>query len=171
MGFNRRVVGRPPPVLDITKTSGPLRRLQRRRYTTGDLTGRVPFAKQLRMYQAYRGRVMAGMWARLRADLNVKLRRGAWYRITRLDPLQTVLEVGGRLLEVPSAFLQVIERPPRKWSVVARPTDAVRLPEGCAERYAVCPSCRQRQSLAGRPRRMSCRRCGEDFEVAWSERG
>jgi len=68
------------------------------------------------------------MWARLRADLNVKLRRGAWYRITRLDPLQAVLEVGGRLLEIPSAFLQVIERPPRRWSVVPRPGDAVRLP-------------------------------------------
>jgi len=52
------------------------------------------------------------MWARLQADLNVKLRRGAWYRITRLDPLRAVLEVGGRLLEIPSAFLQVIERPP-----------------------------------------------------------
>jgi len=39
---------------------------------------------------------MAGMWARLQADLNVKLRRGAWYRITRLDPLKAVLEVGGR---------------------------------------------------------------------------
>ena len=58
---------------------------------------------------------MAGMWARLQADLNVKLRRGAWYRITRLDPLKAVLEVGGRLLEIPSAFLQVIERPPRRW--------------------------------------------------------
>ena len=114
---------------------------------------------------------MAGMWARLRADLNVKLRRGAWYRITRLDPLQAVLEVGGRLLEIPSAFLQVIERPPRRWTVVPRPSDAVRLPEGCGDRYAVCPSCRERQSLAGRPRRMKCRRCGAEFEVAWSEAG
>ncbi len=114
---------------------------------------------------------MAGMWARLQADLNLKLRRGAWYRIARLDPLRAVLEVGGRLLEIPSAFLQVIERPPRRWSVVPRPSDAVRLPEGCNDRYAVCPSCRERQSLAGRPRHMTCRRCGEDFDVAWSEAG
>jgi len=112
---------------------------------------------------------MAGMWARLQADLNVRLRRGAWYRITRLDPLQAVLEVGGRLLEIPSAFLQVIERPPRRWPVVPRPDDAVHLPRGCDDRYAVCPSCRERQALAGRPRRMTCRRCGENFEVAWSE--
>src|SRR6266480_3333665 len=98
---------------------------------------------------------MAGMWARLQADLNVRLRRGAWYRITRLDPLQAVLEV--------------IERPPRRWTVVPRPDDAVHLPRGCDDRYAVCPSCRERQALAGRPRRMTCRRCGENFEVAWSE--
>jgi hypothetical protein len=108
------------------------------------------------------------MWARLQADLNLKLRRGAWYRIAQLGPLQAVLEVGGRLLQVPSAFLQVIERPPRKWSVVPRPDDAVHLPENWGDRYAVCPSCRARQPLAGRPRRMRCGRCRGDFDVAWS---
>src|SRR5437660_965718 len=86
---------------------------------------------------------MAGMWARLRADLNVRLRRGAWYRITQLGPLQAVLEVRGRSLEVPSAFLQVVDSPPRTWSVVARPSDAVRLPPDWGDRYAVCPSCRR----------------------------
>jgi hypothetical protein len=109
------------------------------------------------------------MWARVSADLNVRLRRGAWYRITQLGPLQAVLEVGGRLLQIPSAFLQVIEQPPRKWSVVARPEDAVHLPDQWGDRYAVCPSCRGRQALAGRPRRMNCGRCGGEFEVAWSE--
>src|SRR5258708_37259068 len=98
---------------------------------------------------------MAGMWARLRADLNLKLRRGAWYRITRLDPLQAVLEVGGRLLEVPSAFLQVIERPPRRWTVVPRPNDAVHPPADGGDRYAGCPSCRERQATAGRPPRVT----------------
>src|SRR5439155_1597051 len=82
-------------------------------------------------------------------DLNVRLRRGAWYRINRLDPLQAVLEVGGRLLEIPSAFLQVIERPPRRWTVVPRPDDAVHLLRCCDDRYAVCPSCRERQALDG----------------------
>src|SRR5258708_26314466 len=104
---------------------------------------------------------MAGMWGRLRSDLNLKLRRGALYRITRLDPLQAVLEVGGRLLEVPSAFLQVIERPPRRWTVVPRPNDAVHLPADCGDRYAVCPSCRERQSVPRRPRPMERRRSGE----------
>lgn len=109
------------------------------------------------------------MWARLQADLNVKLRRGAWYRISKLEPLQAVVEVAGHLLQIPSAFLQIIERPPRKWSVVPRPDDAVHVPDTWGDRYAVCPSCRQRQALDGRPRRMTCKRCAGDFEVAWSE--
>jgi len=112
---------------------------------------------------------MRGMWARLQADLNVKLRRGAWYRITQPGPLQTVLEVAGRLHQIPSAFLQVVERPPRKWTVVPRPEDAIHLPANWGDRYAVCPSCRERQPLGGHPRRMACNRCHGDYEVAWSE--
>ena len=110
---------------------------------------------------------MRGM--RLQADLNVKLRRGAWYRITQPGPLQTVLEVAGRLHQIPSAFLQVVERPPRKWTVVPRPEDAIHLPANWGDRYAVCPSCRERQPLGGHPRRMACNRCHGDYEVAWSE--
>src|SRR6059058_4549506 len=94
---------------------------------------------------------MPGMWARLQADLNVQLRRGAWYRITQLGPLQAVVEVRGQRLEVPSAFLQVVDSPPRTWSVVARPSDAVHLPRDWGDRYAVCPSCRGRPSIAWRP--------------------
>lgn len=112
---------------------------------------------------------MAGKWARLRADLNLKLRRGAWYRITRLDPLQAVVEVrGGRSLEVPAAFLQVIDSPPRHWSIVPRPSDAVRVPLSWGDRYAVCPSCNARQPITGHPRRMACGRCRGEFDVAWA---
>src|SRR2546421_9999874 len=101
-------------------------------------------------------------WARLQADYNLRLRRGAWYRIRQLGPPQTVLEVKGQALQVPSAFLQVSEQPPRKWSIVTRPSDAVHLPANWGDRYAVCPSCQARQPLAGRrglTRRMSCKRC------------
>src|SRR2546421_6637454 len=52
-------------------------------------------------------RSMSGMWARLRADLNVKLRRGAWYRITRLDPLQAVLEVDRKSTRLNSSHDQI----------------------------------------------------------------
>ena len=111
---------------------------------------------------------MPGMWARLQADLNIRLRRGAWYRITQLGPLQAVVEVRGRPLAVPSAFLQVVESPPRTWSVVARPSDAVRLPREW-DRYAVCPSCRARQAIDGRPRVMACQRCSGELRVTWSD--
>src|SRR2546427_370511 len=47
---------------------------------------------------------MAGMqWARLQANLNIRLRRGAWYRIRQVGPLQAVLEVRGQPLQVPRA--------------------------------------------------------------------
>ena len=110
---------------------------------------------------------MSGMWARLQGDLNVRLRRGAWYRITQLGPLQAVVEVRGRSLAVPSAFLQVVDSPPRTWSVVTRPSDAVHLPRNFGDRYAVCPSCRARQAIGGRPRSMACQSCGGEFRVTW----
>lgn len=108
-------------------------------------------------------------WARLLTDLNIAVRRGAWYRIRRLGLLQAVIEVGGQELEVPAPFLEVTERPPRKWTVVARPRDAVRVPSDWGDRYAVCPACRARQRLVGRPRRMTCGACQGDFQVGWKE--
>src|SRR5437764_15116840 len=105
---------------------------------------------------------MPGMWARLQADLNVQLRRGAWYRITQLGPLQAAVEVRGRRLEVPSAFLQVVDSPPRTWSVVARPADGGHLPRDSGGRYAVCPSCRGRPPLVGRPRTIAVQRRSRD---------
>ena len=82
----------------------------------------------------------------------------------------SVVEVRGQSLQVPSAFLQVRESPPRQWTIVPRPSDAVRLPASWGDRYAVCPSCRERQPIAGRPRRMACTRCRGEFDVAWTER-
>jgi len=108
-------------------------------------------------------------WARLQANLNVRLRRGAWYRIRQLGPLQVVLEVRGQGLQVPAAFLQIIETPPRRWTVVARPDDAKRLPPSWGDRYAVCPSCRERQPLEGHPAAMRCNRCRNSFEIDWRE--
>src|SRR2546430_9177345 len=113
---------------------------------------------------------MAGMqWARLQANLNIRLRRGAWYRIRQVGPLQAVLEVRGQPLQVPSAFLQIVETPPRRWTVVPRPDDAVRVPPSWGDHYAVCPSCRERQPLEGRPAAMHCNRCRGNFDIDWRE--
>jgi len=108
-------------------------------------------------------------WARLQTDLNIEIRRGAWYRIRQLGSLQAIIEVRGRQFEVPAPFIEVIEKPPRKWTVVPRPRDAVRLPATWGDRYAVCPSCRERQQLVSRPRRMTCQRCRGEFQVGWKE--
>ena len=113
---------------------------------------------------------MAGMqWARLQANLNIRLRRGAWYRIRQVGPLQAVLEVRGQPLQVPSAFLQIVETPPRRWTVVPLPRRASWLAAELGTRYGVCPSCRYRAQLEQRARDMTCTRCKGRFEIAWDE--
>ena len=113
---------------------------------------------------------MPGMqWARLQADLNIRLRRGAWYRIKQIGPLQAIVEVRGQPVQVPSAFLQVVETPPHRWTVVPRPSDAKRVPPSWGDHYGVYPNCRERQQVDGHPARMRCTRCHQTYEVAWNE--
>ncbi len=113
--------------------------------------------------------MFAGMrWARLRVTFELPLRRGAWYRVQDLGPLQTVVEVNNWSLPVPSAFLQVVDTPPRRWTVVPRPVGAVRIPDSW-KRYAVCPSCRERVQLERRPSAIQCPRCNGIFDVAWDD--
>ena len=108
-------------------------------------------------------------WARLQSDVNVKLRRGAWYRIMKLGPLEAVLEVNRRPLAVSRMLLQIVQAPPTRWSVVPAQRNALRFPSGWGEHYAVCPSCRERAPIEGRPTSMRCNRCNGLFEVAWNE--
>jgi len=108
-------------------------------------------------------------WARVRARTNCPLRRGAWYRVTRLTPLEAVLEVNQRPVRVPRPFLQVLPLRPRMWSVVPRPRDAVTLPDSWGPRYAVCPDCSARAALRGPSGGMPCPACGSVFPIAWSD--
>lgn len=113
---------------------------------------------------------MPGMqWARLQVDLNIRLRRGAWYRIAELGPLHAVVDVLGQSIRVPAAFLQIVETPPRRWTVVQSPSHAARMPANWGDRYAVCPNCRERQPITGRRPTMQCGRCKRVSEVAWNE--
>ena len=44
---------------------------------------------------------MSGMqWGRLQVDVNCRLRRGAWYRVTELASLKAVLGAVSRLEDV-----------------------------------------------------------------------
>lgn len=107
-------------------------------------------------------------WARLRVDLDLALRRGAWYPIEDVGPLEAFLRVNQIPRSVPRAFLQIVEAPPRRWTVVTRPRHAVRLPESW-KRYAVCPSCQSRTAIPRRVPNLECPRCRGTFEVAWGE--
>jgi hypothetical protein len=106
-------------------------------------------------------------WARLRGELALPLRRGAWYPVKKLGPREVVLEVAGFAVVAPRAALEVESTPPRRWSVVPRPKDPARFP-GVAE-YAVCPACAQRAPLEERLATLRCGRCHAVFEVAWDE--
>jgi len=94
------------------------------------------------------------VWARLQADVNCNLRRGAWYRLIKAQGLAAVVDVKGTPVAVVRAFLR-----PRN---VPRSVDI-------GEHYAVCPSCRDRVPLRGRPSRMMCSRCSVEFAVDWEE--
>jgi hypothetical protein len=110
-------------------------------------------------------------WARLQADVNCALRRGAWYRVRHVGGLEATLEVNRQAQTVPSFLLQVSSTPPRRWTVVLRPKEAARFAAALGPRYAVCPSCRERTPLKGpgQPRTLDCDRCHGVFEVAWNE--
>ncbi|HXF94779.1 MAG TPA: hypothetical protein VNI61_01635 [Gemmatimonadales bacterium] len=108
-------------------------------------------------------------WGRLQADVNCRLRRGAWYRVLRVAPLEAVVEVNRRPLPVPRYLIEIVSQPPRRWTVVPAPRAARQVAAHLGDAYLVCPSCRGRAPLRGRPRRAPCERCRTDFEVAWEE--
>jgi len=113
---------------------------------------------------------MTGMrWARLLEDVDCKLRRGAWYRVTHVTGLEAVVEVNRRPLAVPSYAIEIVATPPRSWSVVPLPRRASRLAAELGNRYGVCPNCRHRARLEQRARAMTCTRCQGRFAIAWDE--
>ena len=107
-------------------------------------------------------------WARLRSDYDCPLRRGAWYRVLSVSQLEVVVDVHDRPGLVARPWVELVPVPPPRWTVVERGATSRRLPGQRGDRYVVCPSCRERVPLSGRPSKLGCRRCGGVFEV---ERG
>ncbi|HVH10360.1 MAG TPA: hypothetical protein VM736_11235, partial [Gemmatimonadales bacterium] len=58
---------------------------------------------------------------------------------------------------------------PLRWSVVPLPRDVSKLPASLGAPYAVCPVCRTRAALKGRPAKLACPNCKGVFVVAWEE--
>jgi hypothetical protein len=108
-------------------------------------------------------------WARVRGDLNCHVRRGAWYGVLHLTPDEAILDVVRRPFSVPRSLLQIVPLPPQRWSVVARPSDAVMVPLSWGSQYAVCPGCGDRAPLKGHPIEIRCSRCDGLFAVAWND--
>ena len=104
-------------------------------------------------------------WARVVGDVNVRVRRGAWYEVSRLTPDAAILEVNNRALSIPRTALEIVITRPQYWSVVSRPYDAVDLPISWGSRYAVCPGCSRRAQISGHPMEMQCTGCHGLFQV------
>ena len=104
-------------------------------------------------------------WARVVGDVNVRVRRGAWYEVIRLTPEAALLDVNRGTLNVPRSAVQVLIVRPREWSVVSRPYDAVDIPISWGSRYAVCPRCSLRASLKDQHVEMQCPGCQEVFSI------
>jgi hypothetical protein len=113
---------------------------------------------------------MAGMrWARLQEDVDCKLRRGAWYRVSHVTGLEAIVDINRRPLAVPSYALEIVSTPPHTWTVVPLRERGARLAAELGPRYGVCPNCRHRARLEQRVRAMTCARCKGRFDVAWDE--
>ncbi|HVH68122.1 MAG TPA: hypothetical protein VM716_09665 [Gemmatimonadales bacterium] len=104
-------------------------------------------------------------WARVVGDVNVRVRRGAWYRVSRLMQEWVLLDVNDRSVSVPRINVEIVTTRPEHWSVVERPYDAVDLPIKWGLRYAVCPRCSRRAQIDGHPMEMQCLGCKGLFQV------
>lgn len=107
------------------------------------------------------------LFARLQADVDLKIRRGAWYRVLDLGDLEAVIEVNKRPMTVLRAMLEIQQRPPLRWTVVPHPEGRRKATLGVE--YGVCPSCRTRAPLPKKARDLQCPRCKQEYEVNWGE--
>lgn len=103
-------------------------------------------------------------WARLRAEYDVPLRRGAWYRVLSVSEFEVVVDVNQRAILVARPYVDVSSSPPSRWTVIDRGA-LTRVPAEWGSRYAVCPNCRERVPVAGNPAILRCRRCKGEFPV------
>jgi hypothetical protein len=109
-------------------------------------------------------------WARLKADGPYPLRRGAWYRITEVLADEVVVDVNRTSVTVPRAGVELSGKPARRWTIVPRPPNALRVPDSWGEWYLVCPGCKHRSPLHAATPTMHCPRCKGLYPVARDER-
>jgi hypothetical protein len=108
-------------------------------------------------------------WAQLQGEYPCPLRRGAWYRVVNTSTLEVVVDVHKKPIRVPRRHLRLADQPAQVWAVVERTSPSPRGSQPVGSRHAVCPSCRERVPLEGRPVDLRCPKCNELFVVAWKE--
>jgi len=107
-----------------------------------------------------------GQWARLRPSEAGHLRRGAWYRVIRLTPVEAVLDVNGTLTAFPRPTLEILPTPP----TAGRSCRDRHAPRGCRS-----PGARGTASVPiaanGPPRRQGDQhavpKCNGFFDIGW----
>jgi len=89
--------------------------------------------------------------------------------VIALTPSEVVLDVNRSARIVPREGVEIVAKPPQRWSVVPRPSDAVRLPVDWGDWYALCPACRNRTPIKGHFDTLRCPRCAGLFHIDWEE--
>jgi len=113
-------------------------------------------------------------WARCTERMADILRRGAWYPVVEETPDGgVVVEVDQQRIRVKRGDVSIRKEPPTEWSIVVR-TGVMRptwsgAGSSAPTTYAVCPVCRERQYMDGKPKEMECRRCKKLAPVNWVE--
>jgi hypothetical protein len=108
-------------------------------------------------------------WARVRGDINCRLRRGAWYRVLAVTQNDVVVDVHHEPRPVERAMVRLVRARPARWSVVSRPTDAVQMPISWGAKYGVCPVCQTRAALESLATAKRCDTCNGLFPIDWNE--
>ena len=117
------------------------------------------------------GVIRPQQWARTRVRTSRQVRRGAWYRVISLSPLEGILEVNGMPVAVPRSFLLVLPFRPALWSVVPRLKRAALPPLSWGPTYGVCPTCSARAPLGRHAVDARCPGCRGLYAIAWSDSG
>lgn len=108
-------------------------------------------------------------WVRLCVDVDCGLRRGGWYEALAVSQSEVSLSLDGKSRKFPLQLFEISTTGPTTWTVVSHASNSSQIPSRWGRGYAVCPSCRWRQLILGRPSSMLCEGCYKEFEINWDE--
>ncbi len=106
-------------------------------------------------------------WARLKTDLHLGLRRGAWYRVIRATGGQVILDVDHQPVTVLCEYLEFVSVRPDRWTIVERPSDVAGAAAAWGQSYGVCLHCTHREPLVHPVVEAGCSRCRGTFLIDW----